>query len=103
MAHIPHAPHQIFFETLGNQARWDIVHLLNREKAISATRIAKKLKLEQSLASHHLRRLELCGFVRVVQRGRERHYFLNRETVGPLLKLMDRHISKFCKRCKACV
>lgn len=103
MVHIPHAPHQIFFETLGNRARWDIVHFLGRKGTVSASRIAAALKLEQSLASHHLRRLEVCGFVKAVRKGKERRYALNRVTVGPLLALMDRHISKFCTRCKACV
>lgn len=102
MPHTPHEPYKIFFETLGNRARWDIVHFLRRKDSVSASRIAAALGLEQSLASHHLRRLELCGFVKVVRRGKERHYSLNRVTAGPLLALMDRHISKFCKRCQEC-
>lgn len=103
MPHIPHESYKIFFETLGNRARWEIVHFLKRKEMVSASRIAAALKLEQSLASHHLRRLEICGFVKAVRKGKERHYALNRVTVGPLLTLMDRHISKFCKRCKACL
>lgn len=93
-------PHKIFFETLSNQARWDIVHLLQKGK-LRATTIAKKLGYEQSLISHHLRRLEGCGFVRVKRNGKERIYALNKETMGPLLNLMDKHIKTFCK--KLCV
>ncbi|MCH7477259.1 MAG: winged helix-turn-helix transcriptional regulator [SAR324 cluster bacterium] len=50
-------PHKLFFETLGNKTRWDIVHLL-KQRSYRATEIAEKLCYEQSLVSHHLRRLE---------------------------------------------
>lgn len=90
-------PHKIFFETLSNKTRWDIVHLLQK-KAYRVTEIAEKLDYEQSLVSHHLRRLETCGFVSFEQKGNEHIYKLNKETVGPLLLLMDKHIDKFCKK-----
>jgi len=95
-------PHKIFFETLGNKTRWDIIHLLQK-KSHRATGIAEALGCEQSLISHHLRRLETCGFVSVNQKGNERTYTLNKETIGPLLASMDKHINKFCKKlCGKC-
>lgn len=95
-------PHQFFFETLGNKARWDIIHFLHKE-AQRVTDIAKKLGYEQSLVSHHLKRLETCGFVKVETNGSERIYHLNKETIGPLLKLVDKHVNKFCKMaCTKC-
>lgn len=95
-------PYKVFFETLGNKTRWDIVHFLQK-KPQRATDIAEKLGYEQSLVSHHLQRLEVCGFVAVEQKGTERIYELNKETIGPLLKLMDRHINRFCaKSCRTC-
>ena len=90
-------PYKIFFETLGNKTRWDVVHLL-KKKAHRVTEIAKVLGYEQSLISHHLRRLEICGFVSFEQEGNERIYKLNKETIGPLLTLMDKHVNKFCKK-----
>ena len=90
-------PYKIFFETLGNKTRWDIVHLL-QEKERRATEISEKLGYEQSLVSHHLKRLGTCGFVRFEQNGNERIYKLNTETIGPLLELADKHIGKFCKK-----
>lgn len=91
-------PYKIFFETLGNKTRWDVVHLLQKG-SYRATEIAGKLGYEQSLVSHHLRRLETCGFVTFTQNGNERMYKLNIKTIKPLLALMDKHISKFCKHC----
>jgi DNA-binding MarR family transcriptional regulator len=92
-------PHKFFFETLGNQARWDIIHLLLK-KPYRATAIAEKLGYEQSLVSHHLKRLLTCGFVKVKTNSTERTYYINKETIGPLLKLVDKHVNQFCK--KAC-
>lgn len=100
MKHKIHEPYKIFFETLGNKTRWDIVHLLQK-KPHRVTEISERLGYEQSLVSHHLRRLEICGFVSFKQNGNERIYKLNEETVGPLLSLMDKHINKFCRYCLA--
>ena len=98
MEHHKHEPYKIFFETLGNKVRWEIVHLLQNGEE-NATEIARKLKYEQSLISHHLKRLEICGLVAVEQKGRKRVYRLNQETILPLLQLMDKHINTFCKQC----
>ena len=90
-------PYKIFFETLGNRVRWEVIHLLQKGE-LNATGVAEKLGYEQSLISHHLQRLEKCGFVTVKRNGKERIYTLNKETVKPLLELMDKHISTFCKK-----
>lgn len=90
-------PHKFFFETLGNKARWDIIHLL-RKGPHRVTDIAKKLDYEQSLVSHHLKRLETCGFVKVKINSTERIYNINKTTISPLLALVDKHVNQFCKK-----
>ena len=90
-------PHKFFFETLSNQARWDIIHIL-KKRPLRVTDIANKLKLEQSLVSHHLKRLETCGFLKMKANGAERIYSLNEKTIGSLLKLIDKHVNQFCKK-----
>lgn len=90
-------PHKFFFETLGNQARWDIIHLLLK-KSYRATAIAEKLGYEQSLVSHHLKRLLTCGFVKAETNGTERVYHINKATIAPLLILVEKHVSQFCKK-----
>lgn len=96
-------PYKTFFETLGNQKRWDIVRLLE-DGPRDATHIARELKYEQSLVSHHLRRLEDCGFVSVKKSGTRRTYTLNAKTIRPLLKLVHAHIHAYCVkgRCAEC-
>ncbi len=90
-------PHKFFFETLGSQARWNIIRLL-QSKPYRAGDIAKKLGYEQSLVSHHLKRLETCGFVNVKINSTERIYYLNKKTIAPLFKLVDKHVDQFCKK-----
>lgn len=92
-----HEPHKFFFETMANEVRWKIIHLLLKGE-YRATDIAKEIHSEQSLVSHHLKRLLSCGFVSVEQNGSERVYRLNSETIQPILFLVDRHIEKFCKK-----
>lgn len=95
-------PYRSFFETLGNENRWNIVRLLE-EKPMRASNIASALDVEQSLVSHHLKRLTRCGFVHVEAKGRERVYRLNRSTMRPLLSLMGRHIKQYCGlKCPHC-
>lgn len=92
-----HPPHKFFFETLGNEIRWQIIHLL-QDKSFKATEIAHTLGYEQSLVSHHLGRLKKCGFVAVQAKGKERIYKLNRTTISPLLKLVDQHVDDYCRK-----
>jgi DNA-binding transcriptional ArsR family regulator len=95
-------PHRIFFETLGNQKRWEIVTLLE-DRPLRATEISDKLGYEQSLISHHLKRLLTCGFVHVQPNGTERVYSLNEKTIQPLLKQVHQHIKTYCeKKCTEC-
>lgn len=91
-------PYRFFFQTVGNPTRWAIIQLLQDRGPQPATTIAAQIRIEQSRCSHNLRRLERCGFVTVQQRGRERIYALDRKTVGPLLRLIDHHTSRFCAR-----
>jgi DNA-binding transcriptional ArsR family regulator len=91
--------HKVFFETLANTVRWDIVHVLEDDQK-RASDIAAAVDAEQSLVSHHLTRLRECGFVNVKKQGRERVYSLNTKTMEPLLAIMDEHISNHCENCK---
>jgi len=86
----------MFFRTLGNQTRLAIIYTL-RDGEKNVTELTQALKLKQTTISHNLRRLELCRFVKVRQDGPFRYYSLNKETIEPLLKLMDKHVNKYCK------
>ena len=75
------------------------MHLKN--KPLSVNELAKVMKEEQSKISHNLAKLTLCSILNVKQQGKKRIYSLNKETVMPMLRLVEKHVEKYCDmRCK---
>jgi DNA-binding transcriptional ArsR family regulator len=95
--------YHIFFTNLANPLRIDIVSLL-KDKEKSVTEISKKLGVEQSKVSHALSSLKCCNIVEVKQKGKQRIYSLNKKTIVPMLKLIDKHAKTFCQdsECVGC-
>ncbi len=88
--------YNIIFETLGNKNRMKILEsLLVSNKTVS--QLTKDLNLDQTTISHNLRRLKVCGFVMDKRIGKNKIYSANKETVIPLIKFVDNHISCYCK------
>ncbi|TKJ17563.1 hypothetical protein CEE44_03445 [Candidatus Woesearchaeota archaeon B3_Woes] len=88
-----------FFETIGSKTRLNIIEVL-QEKPMSVTEICNSLKEEQSKISHNLKCLIDCHFLDVEQQGKKRIYSLNKDTMVPLMKLVEKHVTKFC--CDEC-
>ena len=88
-------PYKQFFGTIANPVRLDIIEYLQKQ-ASNVNGISKHLKYNQSTISHSLSRLEKCGFVTVERKGKERIYTLNQETIRPLFRLMQNHMTKYC-------
>jgi len=93
--------HRLFFKAFSNQTRLEIIDLL-RKKSLTVTEICDKTGFEQSRVSHNLKCLENCGFVIVNKEGNYRKYFLDKETILPIVKLFEKHIVKYKKRLKCC-
>ena len=91
--------YSLFFETISPRIRVRILELL-KNKQMSVTEIASALKEEQSKISHNLKKLKDCHFLDVKQLGKKRIYSLNKETMLPLMKLVEKHVKRFC--CKEC-
>lgn len=89
-------PYKLFFGTLANEQRLNIINLL-RKNPKNVTQICKELGYNQTTVSHNLRRLKTCSFVFVKKNGKERVYSLNKDTIKPLMDLIDRHTDRFCK------
>jgi len=90
----------IFFDTLATKSRLDLVLAL-RDRPKSVGDISKAIAVERTNVSHQLRRLRDCGFVFERREGKKRMYSLNRDTVIPILDLVEIHIKKYCKVEKA--
>ncbi len=88
--------YKIFFGSLAHHSRLHIINLL-RAGPRNVTEISKETGLEQTLVSHNLKRLERCGMVFVQQRGKQRYYSVNSETIKPLMELIDRHTNMYCR------
>jgi len=89
--------HDIFLTTLANMNRLEIINSL-RQKKLNVSEISIKTKLNQTTVSHNLNRLRTCGFVNVEQKGKHRYYELNKETIKPLMNLIDKHIKNNCSK-----
>ena len=89
-----------FFETVSHKIRWKILCLLEK-KPMSVTEICKALNEEQSKISHNLKNLADCNFLDVKRQGKKRIYSLNKQTIVPLMKLVEKHVHTYCKyECK---
>ncbi len=89
------------FEALSNVSRVSILNLLTKGP-MSVGEISEALGLEQTAVSHNLRCLAFCGLATVKREGKMRVYDLNQETVEPMLRLADRHISKYAENLRSC-
>lgn len=87
--------YKIFFGTLVSESRLKIINLLRKGKK-SVTEIVNELKIDQTAVSHDLTRLKRCGFVNVEVDGKYRYYSLNKETITPIMSLIDSHMSQYC-------
>jgi len=92
--------YHIFFGNLANPLKVDIISELKKGPR-PVLELARGLNVEQSKLSHALASLKCCSIVQVKQQGKKRIYNLNKETILPMLKLIDKHESKFCKKCRA--
>jgi DNA-binding transcriptional ArsR family regulator len=92
--------YKVFFETISNDTRLSIIELL-QEEPMSVTEICTKLDQEQSKISHNLRCLADCNLLDVKQKGKQRIYSLNKDTMVPLMKLVEKHVKTHCcNKCK---
>ncbi len=91
----------LFFQALANNTRIGILDLLRRGPK-SVGEISQNLGLEQTVVSHSLKCLSFCGLVTPRRVGKLRIYSLSLETVEPILRLGDRHISKYAANLRTC-
>ncbi|NOZ80638.1 MAG: winged helix-turn-helix transcriptional regulator [DPANN group archaeon] len=88
--------YDLFLTTLANMNRLKIISSLRR-KNLNVGEILTETGLNQTTVSHNLNRLKTCGFVTVEQKGRYRYYQLNKETITPLLDIIDKHVKNNCR------
>jgi DNA-binding transcriptional ArsR family regulator len=96
-----HNNYNLFFMNLANPLKIGIILSL-RIKEKSVTELVKDLEVEQSKISHALQSLKICNIVTMKQKGKERVYSLNKDTIVPMLELIDKHAALHCN-CSSCI
>ena len=87
--------YNLFFDTFSNRTRMRIIEaLVSGPKSVSE--ICSLIKEEQSKVSHNLRKLMQCRFLDVKREGKQRIYSLNEDTIIPILKLVEKHVHRYC-------
>ncbi|MCH8329171.1 MAG: winged helix-turn-helix transcriptional regulator [Nanoarchaeota archaeon] len=87
--------YETFFVNFANKSKLDIIMAL-RFGPLNVSTIAKRIGEEQSAVSHNLKKLTDCHVLDVKKAGKERIYSLNKDTVIPILKLVEKHVTKQC-------
>ena len=90
---------ELFFRTFANRTRAKIVEAL-LEKPLSVSEISKLTGDEQSKISHNLKILKDCQIINSQIKGKHRIYSLNKKTMLPLMKLVEKHVASYC--CGVC-
>ena len=88
--------YDLFFETFSNKTRMRIIEALSLGPK-SVTEICKATNEEQNKDSHNLKKLMECNCLDVKQKGKQRIYSLNKDTITPILNLVEKHVEKYCK------
>lgn len=84
-----------FFNNLANPLRIKIIEaLFEGEKTVGE--LVLRLGVEQSKLSHALANLKCCHIVESSKKGKNRIYSLNKKTIVPILRILDKHALKFC-------
>lgn len=94
--------YHIFFSNFSNPLKIKIItSLKNKEQTV--TELSENLDVEQSKISHALSSLRRCNIVNFNPKGKSRVYTLNKNTIIPILRLIDKHSKTYCRgKCVAC-
>ena len=88
-----------FFMNFANQTRMKIITALSNGP-LTVNEIVKVTGEEQSNISHNLKMLRNCSIVHSQRKGKTNLYSLNKETVVPILNLVQQHTCRNCGACK---
>ena len=87
-----------FFKNLANPVKTEIIAAL-KVKPMCVNDLVKTINVEQSKLSHALANLRFCNLVMSKQVGKKRIYSLNKKTILPILKIIDKHQATTCDKC----
>jgi DNA-binding transcriptional ArsR family regulator len=84
-----------FFTNLANPTRLAAIEQLMNQP-MSVNELATALGQEQSMISHNLKPLLQCNLISIQRHGKKHIYDVNRETLSPILEVIQNHAQKYC-------
>ncbi len=90
-----HHGYHVFFTNLANPLKIGIILSLRLGEK-NVTQLVNEMNVEQSKISHALQSLKNCNIVNFEQKGKERYYSLSKDTILPMLNLIDKHALIHC-------
>ena len=94
------ASYNNFFMNFSSESKFGIIMAL-KDGPLSVSEIVQKVGDEQSAVSHNLRKMSGCHVLNVRKEGKQRIYSLNKDTVIPILEIVEKHVKNCCLgRCK---
>jgi len=84
-----------FFKNFANKTKFRIIMHL-KDKPMSVNELSKLMNEEQSKISHSLAKLSACNILTVEQKGKQRIYSVNKDTIIPVIRLVEKHVEKHC-------
>jgi len=83
----------LLLRAVNHPLRQSIIQLLERKTELTVTKIYAHLKLEQSVTSQHLAILRRAGVVNTKRDGKFMYYFLNKNRLHQISKLVEELIA----------
>jgi DNA-binding transcriptional ArsR family regulator len=84
----------LVLRAVNHKLRQQMLRTIKTSGTINVTTLYKRLKLEQSVASQHLRILREAGFVNTERNGKEIYYSINFERFEQVDKIVQGIVSK---------
>lgn len=78
------------FQAIADPVRRDIIALLAQE-AMTVNAVAERFDISRPAISKHLRILEECGVVKVIQKGRERRCYILPKNLVPVADWVEQY------------
>jgi predicted transcriptional regulator len=80
------------FKALADESRRHLLDKLQQQDGLTLSELCQELEMSRQAVAKHLLILEAANLVIRVQRGRNKHHYLN---PVPLLQIVDRWTDKF--------
>jgi DNA-binding transcriptional ArsR family regulator len=84
---------KLLFRAINHKLRQQLLQFIHKEKQSPVTPIYEALRLEQSVASHHLAILRRAGFVSTKREGKHIYYSVNYKRIDEIQSMVIKFLN----------